>query len=162
MAERARGTTLLETLVALLILAIGLVALAQFVAYASANDLRSRIRIEMAQIADKRLHEIRAKKFSDLGPPATFANVYATAPPAANVVPVVTPEIVTSAASGLSYRRWTYIWDPTAGTNPNLREVAIIVQSTRQGFAGREMHRLRDYRTNTTIGTYYNVGATAP
>ena len=46
MMRDSRGTTLLETLVAMLILTIGLVALAQFIAYASANDLRSRIRIE--------------------------------------------------------------------------------------------------------------------
>jgi Tfp pilus assembly protein PilV len=52
MKSNSQGTTLLETLVALVILAGGLVALAQFVAYSSANDLRSRIRIEMAQIAD--------------------------------------------------------------------------------------------------------------
>jgi hypothetical protein len=162
MKSNSQGTTLLETLVALVILAGGLVALAQFVAYSSANDLRSRIRIEMAQIADRRLHEIRAKRFSDFGPPVNFPNVISSAPPLPNQVPADTPEIVSLPASGLRYRRWTYIHNPTGGVNPNLREVVIIVQSASQGFAAREIHRISDYRTNTTMGPYYSPNATAP
>jgi type II secretory pathway pseudopilin PulG len=161
MPKDARGTTLLETLVALLILAIGLVALAQFVAYASANDLRARIRVEMTQLADKRLNEIRFKKFSDLGPPAAFANVYNMPAPATNVLPSQEPEIISGTMSK-SYRRWTYIWNPTGSSNPNLRQVVIIVQSASQGFAARETHRVTDYRTNTITGPFYNAGATTP
>ena len=157
----SRGTTLLETLVAMLILTIGLVALAQFIAYASANDLRSRIRIEMAQIAEQRMQVIRAKKFIDLGPPAAFSNVYGSAAPSPATVPADAAEII-QGASGLSYKRWTYIWNPTGTANANLRQVVIIVQAGSQGFAARELHRLTDYRTNNNKGPYFNATATTP
>lgn len=159
--RQERGTTLLETLVAILILTIGLVALAQYVAFSSANDLRSRIRIEMAQIADQRVKEIRGKDFATLGPPATFSNVYGVAAPPPNTVPTDAPEMV-EGASKLQYRRWTYIWNPTGGTNADLRQVVVIVQSASQGFAGRELHRLTNYRVNSNNGTYYDPTKTTP
>ncbi|MEW6730943.1 MAG: hypothetical protein AB1489_06375 [Acidobacteriota bacterium] len=155
------GTTLLETLVAILILTVGLVALAQFVAYSSANDLRSRIRIEMAQLADQRMHQVRSKQFSDLGPPANFTDVYGKAAPLTGVLPTDTPEMVTS-ASGLLYRRWTYIWNPTGASNADLRQIVIIVQAASQGFAARELQRLTNYRTNLQSGPYFNPTATTP
>jgi Tfp pilus assembly protein PilV len=161
--QNERGTTLLETLVAILILTIGLIGLAQFVAYSSANDLRSHMRIEIPQIAEERLQLIRLQPFSALGPPVTIPaiTVNTIKAPVLGVTPTETPDLVTG-ATGWQYKVWTYIYNPTISVNPDLRQVVVIVQSANSGFSSRDLHRFTEYRSKVSVGLYYNLNSKTP
>lgn len=75
LSKNKRGFTLVEVLVAFVILIIGLLGLLQSVNFALVHNLRNQMREEAIQIASMSMNEMRANSFgTTFGPPYTVAS----------------------------------------------------------------------------------------
>lgn len=119
---RAAGFTLVETLVAGLVLVIGLIAIAQFFASATKRVTESDVRSLLMQVANSEIENIRALPYKDVG-------TTTGSPPGA------IPETSTQTEDGIEVnitRHITYVTDASySGPYPaNYRRVTVIVSAS--------------------------------
>ena len=121
---RARGFTLVETLIAIALLSVGVITLAALIPYSGKNDYRSRIDTTATFVATRELEQMLAQPFTaasftdapdDAATPAT-ATVN-LAPGGATLTAAGTIDFTQAQASvGAGYYR-TYVIRPTAVAN---------------------------------------------
>lgn len=120
--SRESGFTLIEVMVAVVLLAVCLIGMAQFFASAGNRVMDSETRTLLHQIASQEIEDIRALSYEDIGtvdgqPPGQL------------------PEVETKTVEGVPVeitREVVYVQDPSySGPYPaNYRRVTVVVQAT--------------------------------